>query len=131
MYILMNNPKTHKSIKSFEEMTEASVDTRVANWKETYPEYFVVEGKLLTNESGLNTYGPHQIEVITFFRLNKGSDQDENGVVYLIEAFDGCRGILVYRYDVFTDCKVYDFLKEYMDYKNKLRSRLWSQSRKS
>lgn len=86
----------------------------------TYPEYFVVEGKLLTNQTGINTYRPDQIEIITYFRLNGNSKPEENALVYLIETVDGSKGILIYRFDAFTDRKVYGFLKEYVDSKNRL-----------
>ena len=100
-------------------MNTPNIEPRYSQHQSTYQENFVVEGKFLSNESGLNTYRPHQIEIASYFRLNENSKPEENGIVYLIETFDGRKGILIYRFDVFTDCKVYNFLKEYVDYKNK------------
>ncbi|MBL7872553.1 MAG: hypothetical protein JNM78_13130 [Cyclobacteriaceae bacterium] len=115
-------------VKSFEEMDEKAVDAKVAkaqvaftDWKETYLEHFVVEGKLLTNQKGLNTYTPDQIEIKSYFRLrgNRNRKPEENALVYLLETFDGTKGILIYTFDAFTDCNVYSFLKEHVDNKKK------------
>lgn len=93
---------------------KASVD------ESTYQEHFVVEGQSLTSEAGMHAYKPDQIEIITYFKVNVTGNPDENSIVYLIDTFDGRKGMLTYKFDVFTDCKVYDFLKEYVECKNRI-----------
>ena len=98
-------------------MSTPVIDPNKSPDASSFQEHFVVAGKLLTGKTGVTTYKPNQIEIISYFRLNGKSHSEENVIVYLIETFDGRKGTLLYRFDVFTDCIVYNFLREYVDYK--------------
>ncbi len=84
-----------------------------------YPVSFFIEGNMMTDEIGVIYYKPHQIEIKSYFRLNGNALPQDNGMVYLIETIDGRKGTLVYKFDAFTDSKVFNFLKGYVYSKNK------------
>jgi hypothetical protein len=88
-----------------------------------YPEIFVIDNNMLTDYKGLAQYKPFQIEIKNYFRLNGNANPQHNGMVYLIETYDGRRGILIYKFDAFTDSKVYNFLKDYVDYQHRMEKR--------
>ncbi len=110
-------------MKSGAQETNTEIDQYEPNTLTTehpdYPVSFIVEGKMMTDEVGVIYYKPHQIEIKSYFRLNGNPLPQENGMVYLIETIDGRKGTLVYKFDAFTDCKVFNFLKDYVYSKNK------------
>jgi hypothetical protein len=79
-----------------------------------YRENFQVSGKVLVDEAGTSQYKPHQVKINNYFRLN-GNTPGKNAIVYLIETSDGRKGTLVYRYDAFTDSRVFNFLQDLVD----------------
>lgn len=84
-----------------------------------YNELFRVNGKTLTDHTGSNEYKPHEVKIRNYFRLNGNEKPEKNAIAYLLETCDGKKGVLVYRYDVFTDSKVFNFLKAMLDFQNR------------
>lgn len=80
-----------------------------------YKEKFSVSGKELTDEKGLQSYKPHQVKILSYLRLNKNPNPANNAILYLMETFDGKKGILTYKYDAFKDSRVFNFLKDVVD----------------
>ncbi len=87
-----------------------------------YKANFTVSGKTLTDNSGLIHYKPHQVKIRNYFRINGNAKPENNAIAYLLETFDGKKGVLVYNYDVFTDSKVFNFLKAIVDFRNRASS---------
>lgn len=106
-------------MKSGTQQIHTQEQDTVASGHPDYPVSFIIEGKMMTDEIGVIYYKPHQIEIKSYFRINGNALPQENGMVYLIETIDGRKGTLVYKFDAFTDCKVFNFLKEYVYSKNK------------
>jgi hypothetical protein len=87
-----------------------------------YHELFKVTGKTLTDKSGLNEYKPHEVEIRNYFKLNGNAKPEDNAIAYLLETEDGKKGVLVYKYDVFTDSRVFNFIQAIVYFQQRIKS---------
>lgn len=84
-----------------------------------YTEDFQVNGEGLYGINSRQTYAPHQIKVVNFFRFEGMSDPDDNAVLYVIETCDGIRGTLIDAYGIYNDPRIAHFMKQVTDMKKK------------
>jgi hypothetical protein len=82
-----------------------------ASIKNGYSENFKIAGERLTTSDGKSIYKPEQISIQNFFRFEGDTDPQDSSILFLIETFDGKKGILIDAYGVYADSDYSNFLR--------------------
>jgi hypothetical protein len=69
-------------------------------------------GKALHVAGQQKTYQPDELTIVEHHRFEGSSDPEEMAVLYVIEARDGTRGVLVDAYGVYANPDLSAFLKD-------------------
>lgn len=80
-----------------------------------YIENFKVITKGLSTEDGKSVYIPREVAITDFFRFEGYSDPQDNSILYLIETYDGRKGMLIDAYGPEADGRITSFIREVDD----------------
>jgi hypothetical protein len=96
------------SFKTYTTMADAMRDLE----RRGFTANFEPIGKALHVMGNKKTYQPAELTIVEHHRFEGASDPDEMSVVYVIEARDGTRGVLVDAYGVYSNPDLSAFLKD-------------------
>jgi len=75
-----------------------------------YTEEFAVDEKGLHHHKVAKHYSAHEVKIQSFYRFEGNSDPEDNAILYLLQANDGTKGILVDAYGVYADQTISSFI---------------------
>ncbi len=77
-----------------------------------YVDNFKLTGNGLFSEKTERNYLPQQISIIDFYRFEGDSDPADNSIMYMIETYDGLKGVLIDAYGAYADARINKFIRE-------------------
>lgn len=88
--------------------------------KRGYSENFKVGARGLTTDTQEKHYSPSEVKIDDFYRFEGYSDPNDNSILYLIEATDGAKGLLVDAYGAYADARVSKFIAAVAEIEKKI-----------
>lgn len=80
--------------------------------KNGYTDTLKVTAQGLHSTQKDTVYTPSQVRIVNFYRFEGQSDPADNAIMYVIEAEDGVKGILIDAYGTYADSKINKFITE-------------------
>jgi hypothetical protein len=82
--------------------------------KDGYSLNFYISSSKLHGEGLNSAYDPLEVTISNFYRFEGESDPADEAILYLIETFDGKRGILIDGYGVYGNTSIDAFVQQVM-----------------
>ena len=79
--------------------------------KNGYTDEFSVRPEGLYSSETQQYYQPEEVRIENFYRFEGVSDPDDNSILYIIEIYNGPKGVLVDGYFIYSDTEVSEFIK--------------------
>ncbi len=88
--------------------------------KDGYTQDFQATAEGLRSLQTERIYSPAEVQVVNFFRFEGNSDPADNSIMYIIEARDGSKGMLVDAYGVYGDETINRFVQDVQNIEKKV-----------
>ncbi len=89
--------------------------------KDGYTDNLKVTKQGLHSDAKDKDYGPEEVRVVDFHRFEGQSDPADNAIMYVIETWDGAKGVLVDAYGAYADEHVNKFMTEVEEINKKMK----------